>query len=162
MIRKTVPFGRVVPTLRWPSSAAPSLLAGNPSVVQMLQASAPGRPLTTFLATSSILTMARPVASCPVITRRTFNAMVPSLVATRRAPIWARDRHRQPDDHHRECREAQSATWRPPRPRYCSCSRARRASTVSLLNGYTAGTGRDTPGTEAQDDGRRRPEERAG
>src|SRR5262249_1836912 len=75
MMRKIVPFGSVVPTLRFPASAAPSLLAGKPSVVQMLTAVAPGRPEAMCFATSSIFTIALPLASCPVITRRTCTAM---------------------------------------------------------------------------------------
>src|SRR5207249_10580721 len=62
-------------TLRCPSSPAPLLLTGKPSVVQTLTDVAPGRPDATFLHTSSILTIALPFASCPVITRRTFSAM---------------------------------------------------------------------------------------
>src|SRR5207247_4928068 len=75
MMRKIVPFASVVPTLRCPSSPAPSLLTGKPSVIQTFTDVAPGRPDATFLHTSSILTIALPFASCPVITRRTFSAM---------------------------------------------------------------------------------------
>src|SRR5262245_8531939 len=75
MMRKIVPLLSVVPTLRCPSSAAPSLLAGKPSVVQMLTAVAPGRPDPTCFATSSIFTIALPRASWPVITRRTCSAI---------------------------------------------------------------------------------------
>jgi hypothetical protein len=53
MTRKMVPFFSVVPTFRRPSSAAPSLFAGKPSVVQTSQAVAPGRPEKTFFETSS-------------------------------------------------------------------------------------------------------------
>src|SRR5262245_22762587 len=81
MMRKIVPFWRVVPTLRRPSSATPSLLAGKPSVVQMLTAVAPGRPDAACFATSSIFTIALPLASCPVITRRTCSAMTPSWMS---------------------------------------------------------------------------------
>src|SRR5262245_37283430 len=80
MMRKIVPFASVVPTLRSPSSAEPSLLAGKPSVVQMLTAVAPGLPDAACLQTSSIFTIARPFASWPVITRLTFSAM-PGLLA---------------------------------------------------------------------------------
>src|SRR5262245_1808176 len=80
MMRKIVPFLRVVPTLRSPSSAAPSLLAGKPSVVQTLTAVAPGRPDAACFATSSIFTIALPLASCPVITRRTCSAICRLLV----------------------------------------------------------------------------------
>src|SRR5215831_15230720 len=80
MMRKIVPFASVVPTLRSPSSAEPSLLAGKPSVVQMLTAVAPGLPDAACLQTSSIFTIARPFASWPVITRLTFSAM-PRLLA---------------------------------------------------------------------------------
>jgi len=58
IMRKIVPLVSVVPTLRRPSSAWPSLLTGKPSVVQTLQAVAPGRPVKTLLDTSSIFTMA--------------------------------------------------------------------------------------------------------
>src|SRR5258706_8808730 len=75
MMRKIVPFASVVVTLRSPSSAAPSLLTGKPSVVQTLTDVAPRRPDETFLHTSSILTIALPFASWPVITRRTCSAM---------------------------------------------------------------------------------------
>lgn len=71
MMRKTVPFFNVVPTFLRPSSVWPSLFAGNPSVVHTTQAEAPGRLEATFLETSSILTTARPFASCPVMTLRT-------------------------------------------------------------------------------------------
>src|SRR5215470_10875794 len=81
MIRKIVPFASVVPTLRSPASVAPSLLAGKPSVVQMLTAVAPGRPDAACLATSSIFTIALPLASWPVITRRTCSAMSPSWIS---------------------------------------------------------------------------------
>jgi hypothetical protein len=47
------------------------VVRGKPSVVQTSQAVAPGRPEKTFFETSSILTIARPCASWPVITRRT-------------------------------------------------------------------------------------------
>ena len=66
-----VPSGSVVPTFRRPASSAPSLLAGNPSVVHTLMPVAPGRPVKACLQTSSILTTARPLSSWPVITRRT-------------------------------------------------------------------------------------------
>src|SRR5262245_13582059 len=75
MMRKIVPFLSVVPILRSPSSEAPSLLAGKPSVVQTLTAVAPGRPDAACFATSSIFTIALPLASCPVITRRTCSVI---------------------------------------------------------------------------------------
>src|SRR5262245_36855142 len=80
MMRKIVPFLSVVPTLRNPSSAAPSLLVGKPSVVQTLTAVAPGRPDAACFATSSIFTIALPLASWPVITRRTCSAICRLLV----------------------------------------------------------------------------------
>src|SRR4029434_11094901 len=43
---------------------------GKPSVVHTLMPVAPGRPVKVLLLISSMCTMARPVASCPVITRR--------------------------------------------------------------------------------------------
>src|SRR5262249_4038387 len=93
MMRKIVPFWRVVPTLRSPSSTAPSLLAGKPSVVQMLTAVAPGRPDAACFATSSIFTIALPLASCPVITRRTCSAMIPSWISMSTwRPMIARQR----------------------------------------------------------------------
>ena len=70
-----VPFGSVVPALRRPASSSPSLLAGKPSVVHTLMPVAPGRPAKACVATSSILTTALPFVLCPVITRRTWNAM---------------------------------------------------------------------------------------
>src|SRR5205807_6238713 len=81
--RNTQPFAKVVPTLRVALSASPELSTGNPSVVQMTQASAPGRLEATFLETSSIITLARPLASWPVTTLRTCSAIDPLLVATR-------------------------------------------------------------------------------
>src|SRR5262249_34985149 len=66
----TVPLSSVVPTFRADSSASLSLLTGNPSLVQITTACAPGRAETTFLATSSIFTVARPFLSWPVMTRR--------------------------------------------------------------------------------------------
>src|SRR5436305_959307 len=74
--RKTVPLFNVVPTCRCPWSASPVLFTGKDSVVQTTQAVAPGRPETRFLETSSILTTARPFASCPVTTRRTWSVIV--------------------------------------------------------------------------------------
>src|ERR1700682_4291055 len=69
--RNTVPLSSVVPTLRPEASLSPSLSTGNPSVVQILAACAPGRPCCTFLAISSIDTIAWPFLSWPVTTRRT-------------------------------------------------------------------------------------------
>src|SRR6266545_8325307 len=66
----------VVPTLRSASSASPVLLTGKDSVVQTTQLVAPGRPETRFLETSSILTTARPLASCPVTTRLSLSDIV--------------------------------------------------------------------------------------
>ena len=60
---------------RSPSSAVPVLSIGKPSLVHTTQAWAPGRAERRFCETSSIVTIAFPAASCPVTTRRTFNAM---------------------------------------------------------------------------------------
>src|SRR6266545_1189309 len=73
--RKTVPLFNVVPTLRSPSSALPVLLTGKDSVVQTTHAVDPGRLETRLLETSSILTAARPFASCPVTTRRRLRTL---------------------------------------------------------------------------------------
>src|SRR5215470_14439176 len=75
MTRNTVPFLSVVPTFRNASSPSPVLFTGKDSVVQTTQLEAPGRFDMTFLQTSSILTTARPLASCPVTTRRTLTAI---------------------------------------------------------------------------------------
>ncbi len=75
--RKTVPPASVVPTFRLEVSASPELSTGFVSVVQITQDDAPGRFDTTFFATSSIFTTARPPPSWPVTTRRTFTVMSP-------------------------------------------------------------------------------------
>src|SRR5262245_45599875 len=68
-MRKIVPFSMVVPAFRCPASSLPSLSTGKPSVVHTLMPVAPGRPVNMFLLTSSICTIAFPLASCPVMTR---------------------------------------------------------------------------------------------
>src|SRR4029077_16991421 len=73
--RRIVPPANVVPTWRFAASSWPSLLTGNPSVVQIGATSAPGRPTFRSVTTSSILTIALPLASWPVITRRTLCAI---------------------------------------------------------------------------------------
>src|SRR6266571_191845 len=99
MMRKIVPLASVVATSRRPASASPSLLAGKPSVVQMLTDVAPARPERACLATSSIFTIARPFLSWPVITRLTLSAMrsllkLPVLIPGRLgADALARHRH---------------------------------------------------------------------
>src|SRR5215470_4897475 len=79
--RNIVPLGNVVPAGRWPASASPVLSTGKPSVVQTFHAVAPGRGAKVFAETSSIWTIARPLASWPVTTRRTCNAMLCSPFA---------------------------------------------------------------------------------
>src|SRR5215471_8003131 len=87
IMRKTVPLARVVPTLRVDSSAWPLLFTGNPSVVHTTQDVAPGRPEIVFEHTSSILTIAFPLASWPVITRRTLSAITLSSHRHSRMPV---------------------------------------------------------------------------
>src|SRR5467141_3187741 len=80
MTRKTVPPGSVVPIFLVEASESPELLTGIVSVVHTTQAEAPGRFETMFFDTSSILTTARPLPSCPVTTRRTLMVMT--------SPCW--------------------------------------------------------------------------
>src|SRR5262249_51037648 len=65
-------------------------LTGKPSVVQIACASAPGRPSRILLTTSSILAIALPFASWPVITRRTVNAIarLPELLCRWNGTLW--------------------------------------------------------------------------
>src|SRR5262249_14200077 len=72
--RNTVPPGSVVPVFFRAASPSPELSAGIESVVHTTHADAPGRLEITFFETSSIFTTARPLASCPVTTRRTLMA----------------------------------------------------------------------------------------
>src|SRR5262249_24678080 len=78
-MRKIVPFGTVVPSVRLPMSSSPSLLDGHVSVDHTFSAIAPLRPSTTCVATSSIFATALPLVSWPVITRRTRSAIGPLL-----------------------------------------------------------------------------------
>src|SRR5215467_9898956 len=108
-MRKIVPFGTVVPSVRFPMSSSPSLLDGHVSVDHTFSAIAPLRPSTTCVATSSIFTTALPLASWPVITRRTRSAMGPFLADRRRrirhvccpchGPCPARDRRLELGQH---------------------------------------------------------------
>jgi hypothetical protein len=59
-----------MPTFLNPSSVSPVLFTGKDSVVQTTHPVAPGRVEATFFTVLSILTTARPLASCPVTTRR--------------------------------------------------------------------------------------------
>ena len=72
-ILKTVPFSIMVnlPS-RLPMSMSDVLSAGVVCVVQMLQENPLGRPSLKWVQFSSIFTTARPVSSCPVITRLTL------------------------------------------------------------------------------------------
>src|SRR5215813_3563484 len=78
-MRNTQPLGSVVPTLRPDVSWSPSLFTGKPSVVQITQADWFGRLDEMFFATSSMSTLALPLASWPVITLRMFNAILVSF-----------------------------------------------------------------------------------
>src|ERR1019366_8047890 len=69
-MRNTLPLSTVVLNEPVVGSAKPSLSTGKPLVDQTTQDDAPGRLEITLLAISSILTMACPLPSCPVTTRR--------------------------------------------------------------------------------------------
>src|SRR6185436_3749623 len=79
-MRKMVPFGTVVPALRCPASSLPSLSTGKPSVVAVSLKKEPGRPVNAFFEISSICTMALPLASWPVITRRSCSSAMRGLL----------------------------------------------------------------------------------
>src|SRR6267378_6413561 len=72
MTRKTVPLSRVVAVISLARSAVPALSTGNPSVDQIFAMVAPGRNDTTSREISSIATVALPLPSCAVTTRRIF------------------------------------------------------------------------------------------
>src|SRR6267378_1337866 len=72
MTRKTVPLSRVVPVISLALSAAPVLSTGKPSDDQIFAMVAPGRNDTTSREISSIATVALPLPSCAVTTRRMF------------------------------------------------------------------------------------------
>src|SRR5512141_2493875 len=79
-MRNTVPPSTVVLKSADVGSLNPSLSTGKPLVDPTTQDAAPGRLEMTFPAISSISTLARPSALCPVTTRRICRLMaVPSL-----------------------------------------------------------------------------------
>src|SRR5215471_4297023 len=68
--RKTVPPSTVVLNGAFVGSSKPSLLTGNPFVAHITDDDAPARFEITLSTFSSISTLARPSALCPVTTRR--------------------------------------------------------------------------------------------